>query len=581
MDYKVITGTLVANTAIHIGTGDSNELTDALIRRDKDGRPFIPGTAIAGSIRALLTRLAPRLGKSPCIALNATEVKQDKPCNCAVCNLFGDINPTDENGSTAEASRLLIFNAYQDETTTCRSIIRDGVGIDRATGAAARASGVKFDMEIIPAGVAFKLRIELRDVSDSDEQLLAAGLSEWEKGRLRLGGRVSRGLGSFVLKDLQYKIIKLDDAAQLLAFLQDDMPWKKAQTEEGWLKKQIKDIKLMPTSSSKTKHSSRGWFLLEGTLQAEGPILTNDTLSSGISGFDHAPVLLQLNDWQNPVLTGAGLRGVIRSHAEKIARTLATIHAKDKNDFLNRCPACDPNVRDFNKNRKLPLESCDSLLGKYYIQGNDNLYKCEDTVNSLCLSCQLFGSTRLGSRLIVEDAHYKPLSQSNPTYKMLDFLAIDRFTGGGVDGAKFDALALWKPAFDFRMYLDNPVPWELGWLWLVIRDMIEGWLTVGFGSAKGFGRVRLINWKVTFGYLHQSDAPPGLEEMNLQTEKSGIYTTKTIEADNQDCFNIFQVWGCSFNKKVLEFQRPEPLKLTTDNYFDEIKTIYNDKGDAS
>ena len=47
-------------------------------------------------------------------------------------------------------------------------------------------------MEIIPAGVAFKLRIELRDVSDSDEQLLAAGLSEWEEGRLRLGGRVSR-----------------------------------------------------------------------------------------------------------------------------------------------------------------------------------------------------------------------------------------------------------------------------------------------------------------------------------------------------------------------------------------------------
>ena len=39
----------------------------------------------------------------------------------------------------AEASRLLIFNAYQDETTTCRSIIRDGVGIDRATGAARKS----------------------------------------------------------------------------------------------------------------------------------------------------------------------------------------------------------------------------------------------------------------------------------------------------------------------------------------------------------------------------------------------------------------------------------------------------------
>lgn len=58
-----------------------------------------------------------------------------------------------------------------------------------------------------------------------------------------------------------------------------------------------------------------------------------------------------------------------------------------------------------------------------------------------------------------------------PVYKMLDFLAIDRFTGGGSDGAKFDALALWQPAFKVRLFFDNPEAWEWGWLALVLRDL--------------------------------------------------------------------------------------------------------------
>jgi hypothetical protein len=43
----------------------------------------------------------------------------------------------------------------------------------------------------------------------------------------------------------------------------------------------------------------------------------------------------------------------------------------------------------------------------------------------------------------VEDAE----AQSEPIKKVLDFLAIDRFTGGGRDGAKFDAFASWNPSF--------------------------------------------------------------------------------------------------------------------------------------
>lgn len=579
MKYKVITATLIAATAVHIGTGEGNELTDALIRRDGKGQPFIPGTAIAGTLRNRLVRLAPRLGNIPCRALKSKREERNKSCNCAVCNLFGDLNPSDEKDSMSNASRLLFFNAYLEKETSNQTMIRDGVGIGRTTGTAARRSGVKFDLEIIPAGTSFKLRIELRGVNKTEEQLLAVALSEWINGRLRLGGRVAQGSGLLKLEKMQFGAIPLDNAESLMSFLLRDKPWEIAETTKDWLDTQLKNAKPAVSANINTsKIISRSWLWFSGTLQAKGPLLSNDILSGCTSGFNHAPVLSQQNDWLNPILPGASLRGIIRFHAERIARTLTTMNAKSKADFLSCCPACDPNARVQDKADKLPLESCDSLLGKCSVQPDEPM----DIGNSLCLACRLFGSTRLGSRLIVEDAAFKPANnQSGPIYKMLDFLAIDRFTGGGVDRAKFDALALWQPAFNLSIFLENPEPWELGWLQLIIRDFEEGWLSIGFGSAKGFGHVQLTDWSSTLGYLLPEDAPPGLMETDLPSKNNGIYTTKTINANTKGLLDMTQNWLDHFNGKILHFQREKSMELTTDNYFDDIRDIYCGKGDAS
>jgi CRISPR/Cas system CSM-associated protein Csm3 (group 7 of RAMP superfamily) len=293
-------------------------------------------------------------------------------------------------------------------------------------------------------------------------------------------------------------------------------------------------------------------------------------MASGASGFDHAPLLAECVNWKKPLLSGAGLRGVLRSHAERLARTLASIKYENKDDFLLHCPACDPNSRDDRKDEQLPLESCDSLLKKVKNHNNKEA--------TLCLACSLFGSTRRGSRLILEDAAYQPTAnQPEPVYKMLDFLAIDRFTGSGADGLKFDALALWKPAFSLRLFIDNPKPWELGWLWLVIRDLMEGWVSVGFGSAKGFGRVKFNEWNAIFGYLSPNDIPPGLRELNLPAGKSGVYTTIDIKASTDPWRQPAQEWIEAFHEELkkerhFEFERRE------DNYFDHLKDLYPIKG---
>ena len=130
MKYQVITATLTARTAIHIGSGESSDLTDALVRRDAYKQPFIPGTAIAGALRSLLTRLAPRLNAIPCKVLDEEERLRAKSCNCEVCHLFGDVNPSDEDGAVSEASKLLVFNARPSKKLPL-PMIRDGVGIER------------------------------------------------------------------------------------------------------------------------------------------------------------------------------------------------------------------------------------------------------------------------------------------------------------------------------------------------------------------------------------------------------------------------------------------------------------------
>ncbi len=549
--YRVITGMMQARTAMHFGAGDGNDVTDALVRRDGAGHPLIPGTAIGGALRAMLTRLAPRLGAGVCKAIADDD---GKPCGCGVCRLFGDINPTDEENSPACASRLLVFDANLQVSTA--SFIRDGVGIDRASGAAARAGAVKFDLEAIQQGCAFELRMELRGADSQGEQLLAAGLAEWQAGRAWLGGRVARGLGAFTLQEVRCVGLDLNQTAQLMTFLYEDYPWKKgAQEVPGWLSQQVGQIKLQPMDAQAVAPC---WLNIAFTLQAGGPLLTNDATSGCLSGFDRAPLTVAVADWASPVLPGAGLRGVMRSHAERIARTLATSTANNVQEFLRHCPACNPLA--VRLGGVVPaLESCDSLF-KSWRKQNKKQTATEANDNQLCLACRLFGSTQLGSRLLVEDA---PFVGEKPEYKMLDFLAIDRFTGGGADQFKFDALALWRPAFRVRLHLDNPQPWELGWLALVLRDLRDGWLNVGFGAAKGFGQVHIPtgDWEAQLGFLDDGFGLPA-------TTTSGVYQVADLNAATQSRWLTQAAhWVEAFQQEIKKCDWGNERRDMPDTYF--------------
>jgi CRISPR/Cas system CSM-associated protein Csm3 (group 7 of RAMP superfamily) len=489
-------------TALHIGTAaGANDVSDSLFRRDSQGRLVLPGTSIAGAIRSHLTRLAPAMTgadkKVICDALKPDQIIETQSCACIVCHLMGDIRPLNEMRDAksldelerlnGRASRLIVHDATIRPPQTH---IRDGVGIDRTTGAAARAASAKFDFETIPAGTQFDIVLELEASDEVDRYLLNLALYEWREGRLRFGGNKSRGTGVLMLKEVQITEFVLNNSSGLMTFLRRNIEDAPKTSHTVTAPDRAYHGRYSPVSGG-----VQSWLTIDFDLQAQGFFLTNDTTQATAEGYDHKSLLF---------LPGAGLRGAIRSQAERIARTLVNLRVDNEDDFPKRCPASNPFVMRGDKQNG--IESSAARIR----QGRGDLRKDEDKhvplredSNAYDLSERLFGSVDWGSRLAVEDA---PLT-GEPTWKKLDFIAIDRFTGGAADGAKFDAYALWQPCFRCRLHLEAQQAWEIGWLLYVLKDLIDGRVSVGFGAAKGFGDVRLENLKLRLGYAYPEAAP--------------------------------------------------------------------------
>lgn len=549
--------TVHTKTALHVGTAASaNDVSDSLLRRDAQGQLVLPGTSIAGAIRSHLTRLTPAMTRlAPrhiCDALSGTEKhdEQGKPlaCGCIICHLMGDIRPLNEiRGAISlddlerlngRASRFIVHDALISPPQTH---IRDGVGIDRTTGAAARAASAKFDFETIPAGTKFDIMLELEDADDIDRYLLNLALYEWQEGRLRFGGNKNRGTGVLMLSGVQITEFVLNDPSGLMAFLRrniEDAP-KTSYTITI-------PHRTYHGSYSPVPGSVLSWLTIDFELQAQGFFLTNDTTQATAEGYDHRSLLF---------LPGASLRGAIRSQAERIARTLVNLQVDNETDFLKRCPAPNPFVTRGDKQNGI-----ESSAARIRQQAPD---RRTDAV-SYDLSEQLFGSVDWGSRLAVEDA---PIADK-PMWKKLDFVAIDRFTGGAADGAKFDAYALWKPCFQCRLHLETPQAWEIGWLLYVLKDLIDGRVPVGFGAAKGFGDVLLENLKLTLGYAYPEAAPLN----NLPSDGDAFFLNVTSTQWDE----IIQTgWLEAWNTLLNGYEVAIPHKQSNDPYWNtSISQLY-------
>ncbi len=230
----IIEGRLAFDTAFHIGSGREGEMaTDmGVLLEQGSGRPILPGSSLKGKFRATAERLAGYLGLSACLldtglsGVNCVtdeayrrdrlkefqKLKDDKnKLNwmagnvCGVCALFG---------SPLHASRIYFCDGRLEDWSGAVEI-RDGVSLDRDSETA--RDGLKYDFEVVPAGAAFALRMDLENPSQAELALVGAVLAEWNHG-VRLGGKTSRGLGLALLDDLDVRQVDYTNPDQRLTF---------------------------------------------------------------------------------------------------------------------------------------------------------------------------------------------------------------------------------------------------------------------------------------------------------------------------------------------------------------------------
>lgn len=234
----------------------------------------------------------------------------------------------------------------------------------------------------------------------------------------------------------------------------------------------------------------------------EGPILIKSGVAT-ISGPDMAFVRVWRNGRQEVYLPGSSLKGVLRSYAERIART------------LNLAAACDPFAKEG------PAMFCGNCFekikhGKRGIPEWLQPYELPDPVKEpdrlnqrvytdSCPICRLFGSTWYAGRLATADAY---AVGTPPAPQPRDGVGIDRFTGGSAPGVKFDLEVVTEGCFKTTLHLRNFELWQLGLVAFLLQDLKDSLLRIGASKSRGLGKVRGEVQQMKLYYLGRNVPEP-------------------------------------------------------------------------
>lgn len=523
-------GSITLKEALHIGSGEGSERTDALVVRDGDEIFYIPGTGFLGIFRNAVEKVVPFIdGFSSCQSNGDCEKKEPEYV-CDTCKLFG---------YGGKVSKVIFNNCTLDREINI-SEIRDGVSIQRISETAVPKRKAKFDYEVIPKGSKFNFWIELLNPTERDKILFSLGFNELQNGYTGIGAKTSIGLGDFdIFIDSVYEL-DTSNFTQLKDYILD-VNYKGVEIPNP-LSHWIEGVNF---DHSKTKnvegdHNIPNLCSIKYKLIFKEPFLikSGDPSMPGLEELDARFITTTFwngNSWvEKPYLIGSSLKGIYRSRCEKIVRTLGRF-------------ACDPQENEGD------LQSCAK-----------NLKEEEDIYKNSCWVCKLFGSSCIKSRIRVLSA----FSNCEIPMKKMDYVAIDRFTGGAAERKKFNSQIALNGGFKGKVVLNNFEIWQLGLLAYLFKDLYLEDVRVGYGKYKGYGKCKAVVTDVEIACLPESEIYNLLKKCGIKEEKSvrSIFRFNNLVDEcnrykrNETFENILEKMASSFNKEIKNVyleKRPE------------------------
>ena len=273
-----MSGRLVVQSPLCIGSGQDDGITDSLVLKDKQGKAFIPGTSLAGVLRDIVCSHDSNLADL----------------------LFGNLS--DNRQSMINIDDVLLENSVYT--------VRDGVRIDSITNTAEDTG--KFDYEVVERGAAgsFSATITIRknDIEDKKAvEQLAAALADQLMYGISLGAHTAKGFGE--VKGSKIKVATYD-------FSQPD-------SLGAWLLGEMSQADIYAAAAKPLVADDD--FYAEIDLALKTSLLVGaepDAFDKG-SGKDEGKVQkVMLSSNGDYVIPGTSVKGVIRKQAEHICRVV-------------------------------------------------------------------------------------------------------------------------------------------------------------------------------------------------------------------------------------------------------------------
>lgn len=557
----LIKGTLTTLTPLRIGSGEEverpcfkNEKAEEPVKIgavaiDARERAMIPATTIKGRLRAhargRMTSGRTRGGFGAFETIFGTEPEVGESANAKAGGAeFGD-------GRADEFTPPEGWHAPPHWCEKRLTGVAASVALMRRTRTAREDK--LFHQEYVPPGVSFRVSVAGQDDGGdelkNDEKLAqilrafawfnGAGLSlgastgdEWGRVRWTLTG-VKRLDAEGVVKWLEsdaderagYDLLEPLSDEQFAALKEKVRELAKANGEPeddlslGFL---AGDSSPVPVGQRTDEGVATGCdparcLTLDVVLTCDGDFLVNDpsrvnkderARGSDDNEPDHAP----LRDVKgNPCAPARSVRGALRAQAERILRTMAEVAGWDDADIMKKV-ACHPDD---------PEHSCKSVESLGEVRGTAGVDR------KLCMACVVFGAPGWRSPVYVSAFTAEATGEGAPlASQRREMIAIDRFTGGGAHGLKFNADVVYRPALRGAFGVDlsalenvGAELWGLGLLALTFRDLIEGDVRIGSGASKGYGAVRA-----------QVSAPPRLPRFeNLSENLRGLIREEDLK----------------------------------------------------
>ena len=293
--YIFITGELSA--PLLVGSGE-DEQTDMDVILDERGRPFIPGSALAGALRRYLS-----------------ETSGDVAANY----VFGDpVNGEKSPSSTGIGRQSRLF-VYDTELNTPKLCYRDGVRLD---GFKTVEDKAKYTMQAVERGAGYTIRLELMeredDIATEAEKLSAADsmgqirtlIAGLHYGEITLGAKSHRGFGRLCVRDVRIKQFDMTQKESQLAWL--DWDWKHKDAfygAERW------DLKQIPDTIKQMEHCLCVPLKIKNTIMIRS--YPEDDCGKGV-----LPDYVQLKSAGKAVIPGTGWMGAIRGRLGTILQDM-------------------------------------------------------------------------------------------------------------------------------------------------------------------------------------------------------------------------------------------------------------------